>query len=111
MWPRSRLEDWIERGIQKLQLDDSSLERDGCCVGSIAGAELGKDASHPALDRFLGGGELIGDLLVGAPCGNEAQDADLRRRERIIGRMLNNFQRSLRGDGLLTPMGSADGVE
>lgn len=49
----------------KLQLDDSSFQADRCGVGSIIGAQFGKDGLDSTLDGLLGDLELIRDLLIG----------------------------------------------
>ena len=49
----------------------------GC---SIIRAQLGKDGLDSTLDAFLSDLQLIRDLLVGIPNGDQAQHADLCRR-------------------------------
>jgi hypothetical protein len=44
------------------------------CVRSLAPSL--EDVPDAALDRFLGDRELIGNLFVGVPGGNQAQDID-----------------------------------
>src|SRR5262245_4149224 len=47
------------------EADDAAPDADDRGVGAIVGAELRQDVLDPALDRVLGHGETIGDLLVG----------------------------------------------
>jgi len=61
-----------EASSWKLQLDDSSLQANHCCMRSIIGTEFRKDALHPTFDGFLGDRELIGDLLIGISGGDQA---------------------------------------
>src|SRR5208337_1524560 len=71
------------QGCGDLQLDDASFQGDRRGVGSVLGAQLGKNASDPALDRLLGGGELIRNFLVGVPCSYQPQHVDFRRCQTI----------------------------
>ena len=47
----------------ELQLDDSSLQPDHGRMGSVAGAQFGKDVLDSPLDGLLGDRELVRDLL------------------------------------------------
>ena len=52
---------------------------DHCGVRSIIGPQLGRDVLDSTLDGFLGDLQLIRDLRVGIPSGDQAQHADLCR--------------------------------
>jgi hypothetical protein len=85
----------------KLELDNASFQPDDCGVGSIIGAQLGKDALDSTLDGLLGNRKLIPDLLVGISGRDQAQHADFCGGQGVIRRMLSYFVRDLRGKGLL----------
>jgi hypothetical protein len=67
-------------GRRGLQFDDSSLQADHRGVGSIVGAQFGKNALDSAFDRFLGDRKLIRNLLVCISCRDQSQNIDFRRR-------------------------------
>jgi hypothetical protein len=53
-------------------------------VRAVVGVQFGEDALDSALDGFFGDRELIRDLLVGEPLGNQTEDADFRRGQRLL---------------------------
>ncbi len=59
-----------------LQFDDSALQPYHGGVGSVVGAQFGEDVLDSAFDGFFGDGELISNLFVGIPGGNQTQDTD-----------------------------------
>jgi hypothetical protein len=85
-------------------LDDSALQTDQCGVGSVVGAQFGEDVPDLALDGFFADGELRGNLLVGIPFGNQPQDTDLRRCQRVIRGMLGKLAAGLGGKTLFPGM-------
>ena len=78
-----------------LQLDDSSLETDDCGVRPVVGVQFRKNALDSALDGVFRNAELIRNLLVRVPGGDEAQHADFCRRQGLIGHMLRDLERGL----------------
>jgi hypothetical protein len=62
-------------------------------MGSVAGAQFGKDVLDSPLDGFLGDRELIRDLLIGISGCDQAEHVDLCRRQGIIRGMLGDFVR------------------
>ena len=93
---------------QKLQLDDPSLHANHGCVGSIVGAQLGKDGLDSTLNRFFSNGKLIRDLLVGVARGDQSQHSDFRRRQRIIRGMLGDFVRGFGRKRFFSAMNGSD---
>ena len=69
----------------ELQVDNSALQRQGHRVGAVVGAELGQNIRHVTFDRGFADRELTGDSLVGITRGNQPQDLEFARAERIIG--------------------------
>ena len=75
---------------------------------SIIGAQLGKYALDSTLDGFLGDRELIRDLLVGIPSGDQAQHTDFCRGQGIIRSMLGDFVRGFGRKRLSSGMNGSD---
>src|SRR5690349_13924673 len=75
------------------ELDDPAPEADHRRVRPVLRAELGQNVPYLPLDRLFAERKLSGDFLVGIALRDQAQDADLRGRERIVGRVLGNFHR------------------
>ena len=75
-----------------LQLDDPSLQTDHRRLGSVVGAQLGKNVLDSPLDRLLGDRQLIRNLLIGISGCDQPQHVDLCGREGIVGCMLGDFE-------------------
>lgn len=69
-------------------------------MGSVVGSQFGEDVLDSALDAFFADRELLGDLFVGIPSGNQTQDAYFRRGQGIIGDMLGELKGGLRRKSL-----------
>ena len=85
------------------EFDDPAFEPDHRGVGAIVGAQLGKDAPDLTLDGVFGDRELRGNLFIGIALGDQAQDAHFRRRQGLIGGMLGELERDLRGKASFFP--------
>ena len=59
-------------------------------MGSIVGIQLGEDIFHPALDRFFGNGQQIGDPLVGISGCNQPKDLHFAGGQGIVCRVLGS---------------------
>jgi len=88
-----------------------ALESDHGGVGSVLGAQFGEDVPDLALHRVLAGRELRRDLFVGIPLGNETQDTDFRRGQRIVGGMFGELEGDLGGHGFFTGLHGSNGGE
>jgi hypothetical protein len=86
--------------VQVYGFDDSALEPYHGRVGAILRAQLGKDVFDSSLNSFLGHGELRCNLLIGIPGGNQPSDIGFRRRQSLIGGMLDKLLRGLGGKRL-----------
>src|SRR6266478_9296464 len=84
------------------ELDDPALESDHGGVGSILGTQFGEDVPDLALHRVLAGRELRRNLFVVIPLGDEPQDTDFRRGQRIVGGMFGELEGDLGGHGFST---------
>ena len=60
--------------LSYLNLDDSALQTDHRGVGTVVGAQFGEDVPDLALDRFFADRKLRGNLFIGIPFRNQAQD-------------------------------------
>src|SRR5262249_816635 len=69
----------------RLQLDDAALDPDHRRVRPIRGSELGQDVLDAAFHGVFRDLELVGDLLVRVPRGDQLQDVDFRLRKGIVG--------------------------
>ena len=54
-------------------------------MGAVVGAQLGEDIPDAPLDGLFGYGQLIGDLLVRVPGGNQPQDVNFRFGQGVVG--------------------------
>jgi hypothetical protein len=80
-------------------------------VGSVLGLKFGKDVPDLALHCVLAGRELRRDLLVGIPLGNQTQDTDFRRGQRIVGGMFGELEGDLGGHGFFSGLDGSNGDE
>src|SRR6266403_549040 len=62
--------------FEGLQFDDSALQPDGDCVGSVVRAKFREDVLDVSLNGFLGDGQFIGDQFVGVSGGNGSKNLD-----------------------------------
>jgi len=81
------------RAIRGPWPDETRFIREHRRLNPVAERELGEDAGHVGLDGPLADEELPGDLGVGQPAGNEAQDIQLALAE-AAERALNCIARS-----------------
>src|SRR5712664_4280385 len=81
----------------KLELDDSAFQADHGGMRSVVGPQFGQDVSDLALDGFFADRKLGSNLFVGIPFGNQAQDTDFRRGQRVICGMLGELHGGLSG--------------
>ena len=70
-----------------LEFYDPTPQSDHRGVGAVVGVQFGEDAFDSSLHGFFGDRELIRDLLVGKPFGDQTEDADFGRGQRVIGDM------------------------
>src|SRR3984957_10940379 len=87
--------------LSYLYLDDSALESDHRRVGTVIGVQFGEDIPDLAFDCFFADRQMRRYLFVGISFGNQAEDADFRRTERVIGGMLGKLICSINGKRLL----------
>lgn len=57
-----------------LEFDDSSFQPDRYGVRPVVGAQFGEDVFDVPFHGFFRNGELGGDLLVGIPTGDQAEN-------------------------------------
>src|SRR3984957_20456699 len=93
------------------ELNDPALEPDHGGVGSVLGAQFGEDVPNLTLHRVLAGRQLRRDLFVGIPLGNETQDTDFCRRQRIVGGMFGEPEGDVGGYGFFTGLHGSNGGE
>ena len=94
-----------------LELDDSSLQTDDGSVRPIIGIQFRKDALDSPLDRVLRDAELIGNLLVRVPRGDEAQHDHFGRCQGLIADVLSDLERCLRRQTPFAGMDRSDGLQ
>jgi len=63
----------------ELKFDDSALQTYHRGVGSVVGTQFGEDVSDLAFDGFFTDRKMRGNLFIGIPFGNQAQDAHFCR--------------------------------
>src|SRR5271170_2408348 len=85
--------------FERSELDDPALEPNHGGVGSVLGAQFGEDVPDLALHGVLTGRDLRRDLFVGIPAGDETQDTDFRRGQRVVGGMFGEPEGDLSGQG------------
>jgi len=83
--------------VSLLEFDDAALQADHGGVSAVVGAQFGEDILDSAFDGLFGNRELIGNLFVGIPGGDQTQDRDFRRSQGVIDGVLGELERDLRG--------------
>ena len=66
-------------------------------MGPVVGAQFGEDVLDSAFDGLFGDRELISNLFVGIPGGNQTQDTDFPWSEGVISGVLGKLVGGLRG--------------
>ena len=82
-------------GCGTLELDDAPLHADDRRVRPIVGVEFRKNALDSALDGVFGHAELIRNLLVRVPGGDEMQHCDFCWSQGLVGHVLGDLERDL----------------
>ena len=77
-------------------------------VGSIVGAQFGKDILDASLDDVLRDRELRGNLFIGIPGGDQPKHIDFTGRQGFIVSVLSGLVRELRGKCLFPGMNRAN---
>src|SRR6516165_1069245 len=93
-----------------LEIDDAAPQSNHDRVGPVAGSELRQNFADLSLDGLFAQTEPSGDLFVGFTLGNQAQHADLRRSERVVGGMLGELIGGLRGKRLSAGVHGTDSL-
>jgi hypothetical protein len=87
------------------EVNDSSLQADDRRVRPVIGVEFRKNALDAPFDGVFCDAELIGNLLVRVPVGDQAQHHQFGRCQRLIADVLSELERRLRRQ---TPFASVD---
>src|SRR4051812_4953624 len=74
--------------VGSLRFDQSAPDRVADELDAVAHPELGEDVRAVALDGLLAQHEVGGDLARRAGLGDQLDDLDLARRERVVRRRL-----------------------
>src|SRR5579862_7664112 len=94
-----------------LQMKDAAPERDGDCLGAIAGAQLREKIPDVHFDRVFGYRQLGRDLLVALSGGDKLQDFEFARAELVVRDMLGESLGQRRWDSALSCGDRADDVQ
>ena len=87
------------------------LTADDRGVRTVVGVEFRKNALDSPFDGVLGDAEVIRNLLVRLPGGDEAQHDEFGRCQRLIADMLSDLERRLRRQTPLASMDRSDGLQ
>src|SRR6476659_6090081 len=89
-------------------LDDRFAQGDRDGLRAVVGLELREDVPHVALDRLLADEELLGDVRVGHPIGQQLQDLALAARDQALTRELEEGRRQGGVDEVFTACDAVD---
>src|SRR5208283_523641 len=92
----------------ELKLYDSAPQTDHGGMGPVMRAQFGEDVPDLALDGLFANRELSSYLFVGIPFGNQPQDTDFRRGQKVIGGVLGKSVGGLSGEKLFPGMDGTD---
>jgi hypothetical protein len=91
-----------------LEIYDSTSQSDHGGLGTVFGAQFGKNISHLTFHRVFANGELSCNLLIGISIGNRPQHASFSRCEGILAGVFSKLVGGL-GRNILFP--SVDGTD
>src|SRR5579863_294709 len=81
----------LSKDTGQSQIDNSALQRDGDGVGPVIGSQFGENVPDVALNGYLCQREQYSNLFICIAGGNQTEDVNLSRSQRIVGGMFRNL--------------------